>query len=179
MKTTWFEDVELKDIRLWPFYLLAYRIKLCIKCLDSMLLASVHWHIKTFVIAIGTVDMSVGFVSIIGGYVNVIRTLLNKMTTLGYGTNLRRNVAIAIDMFNFMVCYTCSESMQFCVTWTQPIAIQEFLIFLKSNSRYTCMARPRWKGVNILWLMATIYSISLFLPAKTYVSPHPTNCSQR
>jgi hypothetical protein len=72
-----------------------------------MLLASVHWHIKTFVIVVGTVDMSVGFVSIIGGYVNVIRNLLNKMTTLGYGTNLRRNVAIAIDMFNFMVCYTC------------------------------------------------------------------------
>ena len=49
--------------------------------------------------------------------------------------------------------------MQFCVTWTQPIVIQEFLNFFKSNSRYTCMARPRWKGVNILQLMATIYSI--------------------
>ena len=35
------------DIRLWPFYLLGNSIKLLIKCLDSMLLASVHWHIKT------------------------------------------------------------------------------------------------------------------------------------
>ena len=39
MKTTWYEDVGLKDIRL---YMLGYRIKLLIKCLDSMLLASVH-----------------------------------------------------------------------------------------------------------------------------------------
>ena len=55
------------------------------------------------------------------------------MTTLGYGTNPRRNVPITINMFKFMVCDTCLESMQFCATGARGKDHPPFSNFLLTN----------------------------------------------
>ena len=55
------------------------------------------------------------------------------MTTLSYGTNPRRNVPITINMFKFMVCDTCLESMQFCATGARGKDHPPFSNFLFTN----------------------------------------------
>jgi hypothetical protein len=48
----------------------------------------------------------------------------------------------------------------------------EVSVFFQSNSRCPCMARPKWKHVNILRLMATIHSICSqhFLKPSVFIS---------